>query len=438
MFEALTERLEGIFSKLARRGIVREKDIEEAVRDIKLSLLEADVNLNVVNELTERIRERAKGERVLKSLTPVQQVVKIVRDELVRVLGERDRSLELKKRPSCIMLVGLQGSGKTTTSAKLALFLKKRGEKPILASLDPYRPAAGEQLSILAKSIDVPYFVGRGSVKDICGELLNHARDKASVIIADTAGRLHIDEELMKELGEMKEILEPDEVILIADAMTGQEAVRIAEEFHKKINLTGIILTKMEGDARGGAALSMTWVTGVPIKFIGVGEKLKALEPFHPDRMAQRILGMGDVLTLIEKAESVIDERKALEYERKIKEAKFDFEDFLEQLRAIRRMGSLTELLELIPGLGGMMRKLPVRITDRDLRRVEAIILSMTREERKKPWIIDFSRKRRIARGSGTTIQEVNALLSQFKTMEKLMKEFKKGKLPFKFLGGGI
>ncbi len=379
-----------------------------------------------VKDFISRVRERAIGAEVSSSFTPAQQVIKIVHEELVRTLGEPDRLNLSGHQPYVIMLVGLQGSGKTTTAAKLANFLKKSGHRPMLVAADTYRPAAVTQLQVLGEQLGIPvYSEGtKPNPPDICKRSLKKAREGAnSVVIIDTAGRLHINEELMQELEEIKQATNPVEILLVADAMTGQDAVRVAEEFHKRLNLTGLILTKIDGDARGGAAISVRAVTGVPIKFLGVGEKIGDLERFYPDRLASRILGMGDILTLLEKAEQTVDRKKAAEMEKKLRTASFDLEDFLEQLREVKKMGPLSQLMGMIPGFSRMSRELSPEVTDNQLKRIEAIISSMTIEERHNPKIINGSRKRRIARGSGTNVQEVNELLSQFRQMQRLMKQ---------------
>jgi signal recognition particle subunit SRP54 len=429
MFETLSEKLGAVFKRLSGKGKLTEKDVDEALREVRLALLEADVNFKVVKDFVSRVRERAVGLEVLQSLTPGQQVVKIVNEELIVTLGGGQQKLKhAAQPPTVLMLVGLQGAGKTTTAAKLALHLKRGGQRPLMVAADPYRPAAKEQLVTLGKQLDIPVYRDEGSVVDVCTKALRRAKEiAASIVIIDTAGRLHIDNELMNELAELNKKLHPTEVLLVADAMTGQEAVRIAEEFHKTVGLTGVILTKMDGDARGGAALSITSVAGVPIKFIGIGEKTDALEPYHPERMASRILGMGDVLSLIEKAESVSDMQKAQELERKVRHGSFDLQDFLEQLQQLKKMGPLGQLMELIPGFSGIAHKLPAGLDEKQPKKIEAIILSMTPEERHNPSIIDGSRRRRVARGSGTTPQDVNQLLNQHRQMQKLMKQLGQG-----------
>jgi signal recognition particle subunit SRP54 len=431
MFENLTDKLQAVFRRLGKRGILRESDVDEVLREIRLALLEADVHYKVVKDFIGRVRERAVGAEITKSLSPAQQVVKIVHEELIHTLGEPGR-LELKgPAPYVIMLVGLQGSGKTTTVAKLALHLKQGGHLPLMVASDTYRPAAITQLEVLGHQLELPVHSEGQSVPppEICADGVREARRRGSdVVILDTAGRLQIDQEMMAELGAVREAVRPVEILLVADAMTGQEAVNVAAGFHERIGLTGLILTKVDGDARGGAAISMRAVTGVPIKFLGTGEKAEALEVFHPDRLASRILGMGDMLTLIERAEATFDQEQAERMERKLREASFDLEDFLEQFRQVRQMGPLSQVLDMVPGMGRLVQGVSPEATDQQFKRIEAIILSMTPEERRKPRIIDGSRKKRIARGSGTTVQEINALLSQFRQMQRMMKQLGKGK----------
>jgi len=431
MFEALQDRLQGVFQKLTARGKLSEGDVKSALREVRLALLEADVNYKVVKDFVARVQERAIGQEVTRSLTPGQQVIKIVHEELIATLGE-GRPLNLSgPPPHVIMLVGLHGSGKTTQAAKLALRLRKEGHTPLMVAADTRRPAAITQLEVLGRQLDIPVYAERnGSAPPlICAHAVDRARELAcDVAILDTGGRLHIDEELMAELAEIRERTHPCEVLLVADAMTGQDAVRTASDFHTQVGLTGLILTKMDGDARGGAAISIRSVTGVPILFIGVGEKLDALEPFYPDRLASRILGMGDVLTLIEKAEAVLDQEKAIAAGEKLLSATFTLEDFLEQMQEIRKMGPISQLLEIVPGFAQISHQISAEETDRQFKRVEAIINSMTPQERRNPRIINSSRRRRIARGSGTTIQEVNQLLKQFRQMQKMMKHFGKGR----------
>lgn len=431
MFESLSEKIQDTFRKLAGKGRVSEADVQEAMRDVRLALLEADVNYRVVRDLTKRIGERAVGEEVLRSLTPAQTVIKIVHEELIAVLGEAARLDLGGTLPAVIMLVGLQGSGKTTMAAKLAVYLRKQGHRPLLVAADTYRPAAIAQLETLGKQVGIPVHSEGASVAPptICENALKRARREGfTVLILDTAGRLQIDERMMAEVEEIRRVTQPREVLLVVDAMTGQEAVAVAEEFHRRLGLTGLILTKVEGDARGGAALSMRAVTGVPIKFMGVGEKPSDLEVFYPDRLASRILGMGDVLTLIERAESAYSEQEAKKLEEKLRKAEFTFEDFLEQLEAMRRMGPLGDLLKMVPGMQQLAKEIPEEATEQGLKVTRAIIQSMTREERRNPKIINASRKRRIARGSGTSVQQVNQLLRQFLQMQQMMKQMQGGR----------
>jgi len=429
MFESLTDKLQSVFRDLGKRGILREDDVDRGLREIRLALLEADVDYKVVKAFTQRVRARAVGAEVTKSLSPGQQVVKIVHEELMETLGQPGRLGLTGKAPYVIMLVGLQGSGKTTTAAKLAQHLRKRGNLPMMVAGDTYRPAASRQLEVLGRQIDLPVYVEQqGSPPEICSHGLHEARRRGrDVVILDTAGRLQIDDEMMSELEAVKKATDPVETLLVADAMTGQEAVNVAQGFHRRIGLTGLILTKVDGDARGGAAISMRAVTGVPIKFLATGEKISALEAFHPERLASRILGMGDVLTLIERAEQAFDQEQAVQMERKIREASFDLEDFLDQLQQVKKMGPLNQLLEMVPGLSGLSQHVSAEATDDQFKHVEAIILSMTPQERSNPRIIKGSRKKRIARGSGTSVQDVNLLLSQFRQMQRMMKQLGRG-----------
>ncbi|MFP4343596.1 MAG: signal recognition particle protein [Anaerolineales bacterium] len=434
MFESLSEKLQAVFDRLGKRGVLREEDVKAVLREIRLALLEADVNYKVVKDFTKRVREKAVGEEVSKALNPAQQVVKIVHQELVETLGAPGR-LELSgSAPYVIMLVGLQGSGKTTTVGKLARYLREKGRFPLMVAADTYRPAAITQLEVLGRQLDLPVHSERGKVTppEICQHAMETARRRGSdVVILDTAGRLQIDNEMMAELEAIRDRVRPVEILLVADAMTGQEAVNIAEGFHERVGLTGLILTKVDGDARGGAAISMRAVTGVPIKFLGMGEKLGALEPFHPDRLASRILGMGDMLTLIEKAEASFDEEQAARMEKRLRKGDLTMEDFLQQLRQVRQMGPLNELLGMIPGVGRAMRGVSIDEVEaeRQLKHIEAIILSMTPEERRNPRILNASRKRRIASGSGTEVQQINQLLSQYRQMKKLLKQLNSGKM---------
>ncbi|OAQ20833.1 signal recognition particle protein [Thermosulfurimonas dismutans] len=425
MFENLSERLEGVFQRLRGKGKLTKDDVERGLREVRLALLEADVNYRVVKNFVDRVRERALGAEVLESLTPAQQLIKIVHEELIRTLGETPAPLDLGgSRPVPILLVGLQGSGKTTTAAKLALFLRKKGHRPYLVPADVYRPAAIDQLKTLAERVGVPVYDTdpTDNPVEIAKKALAEAKALGrDVAIIDTAGRLHIDEAMMTEAAAIKETVSPREVLLVADAMTGQDAVNIAKSFHEKVGLTGVILTKVEGDARGGAALSIREVTGCPIKFIGTGEKLEALEVFYPDRLASRILGMGDVLTLIEKAQEAFDLKKARELQEKLRRREFTLEDLREQIKQMRKLGSMQEVFSLLPGIGKKIKEMP--FDEKELVRMEAIINSMTRQERLNPRIINASRKRRIARGSGTTVQEVNKLLKSYEEMRKLLKK---------------
>ncbi len=433
MFETLTEKLQGTFDKLARKGRLTENDVDGGLREVRISLLEADVNYKVVKDFVSRVRERAVGAEVMRSLTPAQQVIKIVNEELIALLGESSKLDLSGQSPQAVMLVGLQGSGKTTTAAKLALYLRKQGQRPLLVAADIRRPAAVQQLEILGKELDIAVHSEGTSVPppQICANAMERAKKAAySMVIMDTQGRLHVDDQLMAELEEIRSRVSPVETLLVADAMTGQDAVRVAQEFHERVGLTGLILTKMDGDARGGAALSMRSVTGVPIKFLGTGEKPGDLEGFHPDRLASRILGMGDLLTLIERAQETFDEEQALKMEEKLRTATFTLEDFLDQLQQVKKMGPMSHVLDMIPGLSGLSREIPQETTDKQLVRIEAIINSMTSEERHNPRIIGGSRKRRIARGSGTTVQEVNQLLNQFRQIQKMMRQMSKGRIP--------
>jgi len=437
VFENLTDKLQNVFGKLAKRGKLSESDVDAALREVRLALLEADVNYKVVKDFVARVRERAVGAEVMRTLTPAQQVIKIVHEELIKTLGEPSKLDLSGPPPHVIMLVGLQGSGKTTTAAKLALRLRKSGHRPLLVAADPRRPAAVTQLEVLGKQLDIPVYQESTTVPPptVCANAVRRAEESAlSTVILDTGGRLHIDEELMQELVEIKKRVSPQEVLLVADAMTGQDAVRVADEFNQRVGLTGLILTKADGDARGGAAISIRSVTGVPIKFLGVGEKTNALESFHPDRLASRILGMGDVLTLIEKAEEALDQEQALAMGRKLVKGEFDLEDFRRQLREVKKMGPLSQLLDMIPGFSQVSKEMAPEITDQQMKRIEAIINSMTMGERRNPRIINASRKRRIARGSGTTVQEVNQLLAQFRQMQRMMKQMSSGRGPFAFL----
>jgi signal recognition particle subunit SRP54 len=428
MFDTLTQRFETVFSSLRGKGKLSEKDIDGALREVRLALLEADVNVGVVKAFLARVKDRALSEDVSKSITPGQQVIKIVHEELVNTLGSESAGLVKTSPPLVIVMVGLQGSGKTTTAGKLALTLQKQGRRPLLVAADLQRPAAIDQLETLGRRIDVPVLVDRKGkapklAKTARKEAANSGRD---VVIVDTAGRLQIDDTLMKELAAVRKAIEPDEVLLVVDAMTGQDAVNVASGFQSQVGLTGIVLSKLDGDARGGAAISVREVTGAPVKFAGVGEGLDDLEAFHPERMASRILGMGDVLTLIEKAEMVFDEEQAEKAAKRLQKGEFTLEDFLAQFEAVKSMGPLKDILAMLPGSGSLLRE--VDVDDRDLKRVEAVIQSMTPEERRAPKIIGGSRKRRIASGSGTSPQDVNRVLKQFAEAQKMMKTFAGGK----------
>ncbi len=425
MFANLSEKLQGVLRKIRGKGKLSEKDVDLAMREIRLALLEADVNFRVVKDFIASLRERAVGEEVLKSLTPGQQVVKLVHQELTRLLGEEQSRLSLSSSPATVMLVGLQGSGKTTTAVKLANYLRRQGRRPLLAAADIYRPGAVQQLQVLCESAGLTCYeqAGAGPV-DICREAHRRAeREGYDLVIFDTAGRLHLDEKMMAELQEIKASLKPDEILLVIDAMTGQDAVNTSLEFQRQIGLSGVILTKLDGDTRGGAALSVRAVTGCPLKFVGVGEKLEALEPFHPERMASRILGMGDLLTLIEKAEAEFDQEKARQLEQKLRSHQFTLDDFKEQLEQFQRLGSIRDVLEMLPdgGLPKGIKQMP--LDEKQLSRVGAMISSMTGSERQDPSIISSSRRRRIAAGSGTRVQDVNRLLQQFAQMQKLFKQ---------------
>ena len=442
VFESLADKLQQTFKKLRGRGKLSESDVSEALREVRMALLEADVNFKVAKDFVARIKERAIGQEVLGSLTPGQQVVKIVNDELTELLGGTQSRITISSRPpTIIMLVGLQGAGKTTTAGKLAHLLKKQNKKPLLVAADIYRPAAIKQLEVLGKQLDIPVFSlgDKENPVAIAEKAIHHANTMArDVVIIDTAGRLHINEELMGELKAIRQTVKPHEILLVVDAMTGQDAVTIAESFNGDLGIDGVILTKLDGDARGGAALSIKSVTGRPIKFAGMGEKLDALEPFYPDRMASRILGMGDVLSLIEKAQSSIDLEQAKEMEKKLRKEEFTLDDFLTQLQQVKKLGSMEQILNMIPGMGNKLKN--VEVDEKELKRVEAVIQSMTKKERRDPSIINGSRRKRIALGSGAKVQDVNRLLKQFAEARKMMKRFqdmqksgKKGgfKLPF-------
>ncbi|MBO7762605.1 MAG: signal recognition particle protein [Clostridia bacterium] len=428
MFQGLSEKLSAALKRFRSKGKLTEADVREGMREVKLALLEADVNFKVVREFVKRVTERAVGEAVLESLLPAQQIIKIVNEELIALMGSESPKLEIApKPPTVIMMVGLQGAGKTTHTGKLALSLKKKGKNPLLIACDVYRPAAVDQLKIVGDSIGVPIFTmgtSTSPVKIAKAGVEYAKKHDHDLVLIDTAGRLHIDEDMMKELCRIKEEVEPTEILLVVDSMTGQNAVDVASTFNEQLDISGVIMTKMDGDTRGGAALSVKYVTGKPIKFIGTGEGMDALEQFHPDRMASRILGMGDVLSLIERAEAAIDEKTAAEMERKMRDATFSLEDFLSQLRQLRKMGNLNQLIGMIPGVKpGAAENL--NVDEKQLSRIEAIVLSMTPEERLHPSeVLNGSRRKRIAAGSGTTVEEVNKLLKQFEQMKKMMKQF--------------
>ena len=443
-FEGLADRLQQTISKIRGKGKVTEQDVKDMMREVRLALLEADVNFKVVKDFVKKVSERAVGQDVMKSLTPGQQVIKVVKEELTELMGGEESKIAAAKRPpTVIMMVGLQGAGKTTSTGKLAnLLRKKHNRNPLLVAADIYRPAAIKQLETLGKQLDMPVFSLGDKVSPV--EIAKQAIEKAKedhhdYVLIDTAGRLHIDEDLMDELEQVKETAQPEEIFLVVDSMTGQDAVNVAKSFNEQLGVTGVILTKLDGDTRGGAALSIRAVTNTPIKFAGMGEKLDALEPFHPERMASRILGMGDVLTLIEKAQANVDEEKAKELEQKMKNMSFTLDDFLEQLGQVRNMGPLEDLIQMMPGAGKMKGLKNVKVDEKQLSHIEAIIKSMTGKEKEQPEIINASRRKRIAKGSGTCVQEVNRLLKQFEEMKKMMKQMtnmtkgkKKGfKLPF-------
>ncbi|MBI2817705.1 MAG: signal recognition particle protein [Acidobacteria bacterium] len=443
MFENLTEKFQRVFKTLRGEGKLTEENIGEALREIRVALLEADVNFKVVKQLVENVRVKALGEEVLTSFSPTQQVIKIVRDELLDVLGPTSARVKFGSQPpSVFMLAGLQGAGKTTTAGKLAKWLQKGGHQPMMVSVDVYRPAAREQLAIVGKHVGVPVFAGSPTAKP--AELAQAARQEArnkgcDVLLVDTAGRLHIDDELMTELQDLQKLLQPPEIFFVADSMTGQDAVRSAQEFHSRLNLTGVILTKLDGDARGGAALSIRSVTGQPIKFVGTGEKYDNLELFHPDRMVSRILGMGDILSLIEKAEEVVDRKKAEEFQDKLRDNSFTLEDFRTQLREVRKMGPMNQILSMLPQIGPLKQLQQESVDEKEISHIEAIISSMTARERENPNILNGSRRKRIARGSGATVQAVNQLIKQYDQARKMMrsmagrmfrKQMSKGGLP--------
>jgi signal recognition particle subunit SRP54 len=432
MFDALSDRLRKTLGALTGHGRVSAADVDAAMREVRLALLEADVNFKVVKDFVARVRERATGAEILESLSAGQQVVKIVNEELVALLSAGDRTFRLTGNPSVILLVGLQGSGKTTTAAKLARHLHKQGRRPILVAADPYRPAAADQLETLGKSLDIPvYRAPTGtSVMDIAKGGQAAARKQVrDTIILDTAGRLTVDAPLMKEIADLSKAMNACETLLVVDAMTGQEAVNVAEAFHAAVPITGLVLTKIDGDARGGAALSISAVTGLPVKFMGTGEKTDALEPFHPDRLAGRILGMGDILTLVERAQEHYDEKESAKMAEKLRKNSFTLQDMLNQMEQVRKMGPMGQVLDMIPGMGGIAKQAQESVDRGDLKRVEAIIRSMTPEERTDPNVLNARRRKRIANGSGTRLQDVNALIKQFTELKKMMKQMSGGKM---------
>lgn len=446
-FEGLASRLQNVFGKLRSKGKLTEEDVGEALREVRLALLEADVNFKVVKDFIAKVKEQSIGQEVLKSFTPGMVVIDIVNKELTALMGGTQSKLARSNRPpTIIMMAGLQGAGKTTTSGKLAKMLLKQNHRPLLVACDIYRPAAIKQLQVLGEQLNVPVFSLGDQVNpvDIAKAGLQHAKDNGNdYVIIDTAGRLHIDENLMDELKNVRTAVEPDEILLVVDAMTGQDAVNVAESFHQQLELTGVVLTKLDGDTRGGAALSVKAVTGCPIKFVASGEKMDALEPFFPDRMASRILGMGDMLTLIEKAQAGIDMDKAKEMERKMRNAEFTFEDFLDQMEQVKKMGPLDQILEMLPGANKIKGMKDMKVDDKQMARVEAIVKSMTTEEKRKPELLNANRRKRIAQGSGNSVQEVNRFIKQFDDMRKMMKQFSgmmgpKGAKGMKKLGKGF
>ena len=444
-FDQLSSKLQDVFKQLKGKGKLTDKDVKMALREVKLALLEADVSFKVVKNFIKTIEERAIGHEVLESLTPGQQVIKIVNEELINLMGSTQSKINFAPRGiTVIMMVGLQGAGKTTTSAKLGSTIKSHGKRPLLVACDVYRPAAIDQLIKVGKQVNVPVFSLGADVDpvEIARQGVEHAKvNNMDVVIVDTAGRLHVDEVLMNELKNIKSTVKPQEILLVVDAMTGQDAVNVAESFNEALGIDGVVMTKLDGDSRGGAALSVKAVTNKPIKYVGMGEKLNDLEPFHPERIASRILGMGDVLTLIEKAQQGIDEQKAKELEAKFRKAEFNFEDFLDQMQQVKKMGPISQLLGMLPGINGVkLNELQGQIDDKQMDYIEAIILSMTKEERLNPSLLNMSRKKRIAKGSGRDLQEVNRLIKQFEQMQSMMKQFsgamkgKKGKFKFPFM----
>ncbi len=428
MFDSLSEKLEKVFKTLKGQGKLTEDNVRESVKDVRRALLDADVNFKVVKQFIACVEEKAYGQETLRSVSPGEQIVKIIYDELVGILGGQNAPIEFRGTPGKLLVCGLQGSGKTTLCGKIALHYQKKGQRPLLVAADIYRPAAVKQLQVLGKQIDVPVFHVDKKPPQICADAIEYARaNNLTLIIFDTAGRLHIDQELMQELSDIKKKVSPDEVILVADSMTGQDAVNVSQQFNETLDITGVALSKLDGDARGGAALSIRHITGKPIKLVSVGEKLSDLELFYPERMASRILGMGDIVSLVEKAQETIDVKEAVKLEKKLRKEAFTFDDFYQQLQQLKKMGSLESILKMIPGVASQMRN--VEIDESQMKRVEAIILSMTFEERNRPQVLDGSRRARIAAGSGTSIQEVNRLIKQFQQMQKMFKQMRGGKL---------
>lgn len=428
MFDSLSEKLEKAFKTLRGQGKLTEDNVRESVKDVRRALLDADVNFKVVKQFIAGVEEKAYGQETLRSVAPGEQIVKIIYDELVGILGGQNAPIEFRGTPGKILLCGLQGSGKTTLAGKLALHYQKKGQRPLMVAADIYRPAAVKQLQVLGKQIDVPVFHVDKKPPQICAEAIEYARaNNLTLIIFDTAGRLHIDQELMQELSDIKKKVTPDEILLVADSMTGQDAVNVAAQFNETLDLSGVALTKLDGDSRGGAALSIRHITGKPIKLVSVGEKLSDLELFYPERMASRILGMGDIVSLVEKAQETIDVKEAVKLEKKLRKEAFTFDDFYQQLQQLKKMGSLESILKMIPGVSSQLRN--VQIDESQMKRIEAIILSMTLEERNRPQVLNGSRRARIADGSGTSIQEVNRLIKQFQQMQKMIKQMRGGKL---------
>ncbi|WP_317316193.1 signal recognition particle protein [Peptostreptococcus russellii] len=443
IFEGLSDKLQNAFGKLKSKGKLTEADVKSAMREVKMALLEADVNYIVVKDFVKKVQERCVGEDVMKSLTPGQMVIKIVNEELTSLMGDVQSKITIAPNPpTIVMMVGLQGAGKTTTSGKLGGYLKKQGKSPLLVACDVYRPAAIKQLQVVGEKLDLPVFAmgDKESPVNIAKAAVEHAKKNSNdIVIIDTAGRLHVDEVLMQELKDIKTEVNPQEILLVVDSMTGQDAVNVSESFNETLGIDGIVLTKLDGDTRGGAALSIRAVTQKPIKFIGMGEKLDNLEPFHPDRMASRILGMGDVLSLIEKAQDALDEEKTRALEEKLRKSEMDFEDFLTQLEQVQNLGPLDKLLELVPGMGSIKGQLGnIDTNGKEIKRTKAIIQSMTIEERRNPQIINGSRKKRIAKGSGTSVQDINRLIKQFNEMKKMMKMFQSGGMMNKMKKGGF